>query len=65
MSRRNDKVKGSGNEDFRYKKNSYNKFKPNRNIIFKHPVGSKVQRVRRADNLIIICEPIVWTMWDP
>jgi hypothetical protein len=27
--------------------------------------GSKVGPVRRADNLTTICEPIVWTMWDP
>jgi hypothetical protein len=26
---------------------------------------SKVQPVRKADNLTAICEPIVWTMWDP
>jgi hypothetical protein len=28
-------------------------------------LGSKVRRVRRADDLTAICEPIVWTMWDP
>jgi hypothetical protein len=28
-------------------------------------LGSKVRRVRRADNLTTICEPIVYTMWDP
>jgi hypothetical protein len=28
-------------------------------------LGSKVRRVSRADNLISICEPIVYTMWDP
>jgi hypothetical protein len=28
-------------------------------------LGSKVRRVRRADNLTDICEPIVETMWDP
>jgi hypothetical protein len=26
---------------------------------------SKVRQVRKADNLTAICEPIVWTMWDP
>jgi hypothetical protein len=26
---------------------------------------SKVRRVRKADNLAAICEPTVWTMWDP
>jgi hypothetical protein len=26
---------------------------------------SKVRRVRRADSLTAICEPIVQTMWDP
>jgi hypothetical protein len=31
-------------------------------IIF---LGSKLRPVRRADNLIAICEPIVWTTWDP
>jgi hypothetical protein len=28
-------------------------------------LGSRVQLVHRADNLIAICEPIVYTMWDP
>jgi hypothetical protein len=28
-------------------------------------LGSKVRRVRKADNLTAICEPIVYTMWDP
>jgi hypothetical protein len=28
-------------------------------------LGSKVRRVRRADNLNAISEPIVYTMWDP
>jgi hypothetical protein len=28
-------------------------------------LGSKVRQVRRADNLTAICEPNVWTMWDP
>jgi hypothetical protein len=28
-------------------------------------LGSKVRRVRKADNLNTICELIVWTMWDP
>jgi hypothetical protein len=28
-------------------------------------LGSKVQLVRRADNLTTISEPIVQTMWDP
>jgi hypothetical protein len=26
---------------------------------------SKVRPVRRADNLVTICEPIVYTTWDP
>jgi hypothetical protein len=26
---------------------------------------SKERRVRRADKLTAIYEPIVWTMWDP
>jgi hypothetical protein len=28
-------------------------------------VGSKVRRVRKANNLTAIYEPIVYTMWDP
>jgi hypothetical protein len=28
-------------------------------------LGSKVRRLRRADNLTAIYEPIVETMWDP
>jgi hypothetical protein len=28
-------------------------------------LGSKVRRVRKADNLTAIYEPIVYTMWDP
>jgi hypothetical protein len=28
-------------------------------------LGSKVQLVRKADNLTAIYEPIVYTMWDP
>jgi hypothetical protein len=28
-------------------------------------LGSKARLVRRADNLTAICEPIVYTMWDP
>jgi hypothetical protein len=28
-------------------------------------LGSKVWRVRRADSLAAICEPLVQTMWDP
>jgi hypothetical protein len=28
-------------------------------------LGSKVRRVRKADNLTAICEPILYTMWDP
>jgi hypothetical protein len=28
-------------------------------------MGSKMRGVRRADNLTVICESIVWTMWDP
>jgi hypothetical protein len=28
-------------------------------------LGSKVRRVRKADNFTAICEPIVYTMWDP
>jgi hypothetical protein len=31
-------------------------------IIF---LGSEVRPVRRADILVAICEPIVYTMWDP
>jgi hypothetical protein len=27
-------------------------------------LGSKVQPVRKTDNLTAICEPIVQTMWD-
>jgi hypothetical protein len=27
-------------------------------------LGSKVRRVRRADNLAAIYKPIVYTMWD-
>jgi hypothetical protein len=28
-------------------------------------LGSKVLRVRRADSLTTIYEPIVYAMWDP
>jgi hypothetical protein len=28
-------------------------------------LGDRVRPVRKADNLTAICEPIVWTMWDP
>jgi hypothetical protein len=28
-------------------------------------LGSKVRRVRKADNLTAIYEPIVYTLWDP
>jgi hypothetical protein len=28
-------------------------------------LGSRAWPVRRADNLVTICDPIVWTMWDP
>jgi hypothetical protein len=28
-------------------------------------LGNKEWRVYRADNLTAICEPIVYTMWDP
>jgi hypothetical protein len=28
-------------------------------------LGSKVRPVRKADNHTSICEPIVYTMWDP
>jgi hypothetical protein len=28
-------------------------------------LGSRARRVHRDDNLTAICEPIVWTMWDP
>jgi hypothetical protein len=28
-------------------------------------VDSKALPEREADNLTTICEPIVWTMWDP
>jgi hypothetical protein len=27
-------------------------------------LASEVRRVRKADNLTAIDEPIVWTMWD-
>jgi hypothetical protein len=27
--------------------------------------GSNARLVRKADNLAAICEPIVWTTWDP
>jgi hypothetical protein len=33
-----------------------------RNIMF---LGSKVRLVRRADKFTAICEPILYTMWDP
>jgi hypothetical protein len=28
-------------------------------------LGSEVRPVRKADNLTAICEPTVYTMWDP
>jgi hypothetical protein len=28
-------------------------------------VGSRARPVLRADNLTAVCEPIVWTVWDP
>jgi hypothetical protein len=28
-------------------------------------LGSRARPVRGADNLTTICEPIIWTMWDP
>jgi hypothetical protein len=28
-------------------------------------LGSKARPVFTADNILAICEPIVWTMWDP
>jgi hypothetical protein len=28
-------------------------------------LGSRARPVRRADSLAAICEPIVWTMWEP
>jgi hypothetical protein len=28
-------------------------------------LGSRALPVRSADNHTAICEPIVWTMWDP
>jgi hypothetical protein len=28
-------------------------------------LGAKALPVYRADNLTVICEPIVYTMWDP
>jgi hypothetical protein len=28
-------------------------------------LGSRMRPARRADNLTAICEPIVYTMWDP
>jgi hypothetical protein len=34
----------------------------NRKIMF---LGSKVRSVHGADNLTAICEPTVYTMWDP
>jgi hypothetical protein len=33
-----------------------------RKIMF---LGSRARPVRRAENLTAICEPIVWTTWDP
>jgi hypothetical protein len=33
-----------------------------RKIMF---LGNRGQPVRKADNLTAICDPIVWTMWDP
>jgi hypothetical protein len=37
-----------------------NEYRKHKKIMFL----SKVRRVRRADNLTAICEPIVQTMWD-
>jgi hypothetical protein len=28
-------------------------------------LGSKLRKVRKADNLTVIYEPIVYKMWDP
>jgi hypothetical protein len=28
-------------------------------------LGSRARPVRRADNLAVICEPTVYTVWDP
>jgi hypothetical protein len=28
-------------------------------------LGSRAWPTRKAESLIAICEPIVWTMWDP
>jgi hypothetical protein len=28
-------------------------------------LGSRALPVRRADNLAAICEPTIWTVWDP
>jgi hypothetical protein len=28
-------------------------------------VGSRGRPVREADNLTPLCEPIIWTVWDP
>jgi hypothetical protein len=28
-------------------------------------LGIRARPVRKADNLAVICEPIVYTMWDP
>jgi hypothetical protein len=28
-------------------------------------LGSRARLVRRADNLTTICEPVLWTVWDP
>jgi hypothetical protein len=36
-----------------------------RNIKIIMFLGSKLRRVRKADNLTAICVPIVYTMWDP
>jgi hypothetical protein len=34
----------------------------NRKIMF---LGSRARPVRKADNLTAVCEPIVYTVWDP
>jgi hypothetical protein len=48
---------GSGDYSASYR-NEYQKQK----IMF---LGSRTRSARRADNLTAICEPIVYTMWDP
>jgi hypothetical protein len=28
-------------------------------------LGNRARLVHRGDNLAAICEPVIWTMWDP